>query len=154
MPSHTPTLHPAWVREGRAHFRQCLAITTFPPPVRHGTSGSAFDYPAWLIMLIAVLSVQCKMHTDRGMHRLALQSWDVITEEGERKPISESPLRERLKNSCPTPRRPAAFMLQGFPQAIGHSAGQCRQDDGQRHRSRLASKTDKARHPPHRLNRP
>jgi hypothetical protein len=93
-------------------------MTKFPHPVRNGTRGSAFDYPEWLVMLIAVLSVKCRAKTYLGIHRLTLQYWDVIAEGLNLKPISESQLRERLKKICHTPRRPAAFIFQIFPQEV------------------------------------
>jgi hypothetical protein len=71
-----------------------------------------------MIMLIAVLSVKCKVKTYLGIYRLALQYWDIIAEGVELKPISESQLRERLKKICHTPRRPAAFIFQVFPQEV------------------------------------
>ena len=120
MPTQTPKLNPEWVREVRDYFQQFLDMTKFPHPTRNGTRGSVFDYPEWLIMLIAVLSVKCKVKTYLGIHRLALQYWDVIAEGLDLKPISESQLRERLKKICHTPRRPAAFIFQAFPQEVFH----------------------------------
>jgi hypothetical protein len=120
MPTQTPKLNPEWVREVRDHFRRFLAMTHFPHPVRNGARGSAFAYPEWMIMLIAVLSVKGKVKTYLGIHRLALQYWDVIAEGVDLKPISESQLRERLKKICHTPRNPAAFIFQIFPQEIFH----------------------------------
>ena len=95
MPTQTPKLNPAWVREVRDDFRQFLAMTKFPHPIRSGTRGSAFAYPEWLIMLIAILSVKGKVQTYLGIHRRALQYWDVLTEGGDLKPLAESQLRER-----------------------------------------------------------
>jgi hypothetical protein len=118
MPTQTPKLNPAWVREVRDDFRQFLDMTKFPHPRRNGTRGSAFDYPEWLLMFIAVLSVKCKVKTYLGIHRLALQYWDIIAEDFDLKPISESQLRERLKKINHTPRRPAAFIFQVFPQEV------------------------------------
>jgi hypothetical protein len=118
MPKQTSKLNPEWVREARDDFEQFLDMTKFPHPVRNGTRGSAFDYPEWLIMFIAVLSVKCKVKTYLGIHRLVLQYWDVIAEGLDLKPISESQLRERLKKICHTPRRPAAFIFQIFPQEV------------------------------------
>jgi hypothetical protein len=125
MPKQTSKLNPKWVREARDHFKQFLDMTKFPHPMRNGTRGSAFDYPEWLIMFIAVLSVKCKVKTYLGLHRLALQYWDVLAEGLDLKPISESQLRERLKKICHTPRRPAAFIFQIFPQEVFNQESQC-----------------------------
>jgi hypothetical protein len=69
-------------------------------------------------MFIAVLSVKCKEKTYLGIHRMACRYWSVITPDKNLAPISESQLRERLKKICHTPRGPAAFILQLFPQAV------------------------------------
>lgn len=109
-------LNPEWIRQVRDYFKEFLKETGFPNPLRNGTRGSEFSYPEWLIMFIAVVSVKCKIKTYQGIHRLALQYWPIITEGMENiKPISESPLRERLKKISHTPGRPAGFILQIFP---------------------------------------
>jgi hypothetical protein len=62
MPKHpAPKLNPEWVREARDYFKQFLKVTKFPHPVRNGARGSEFDYPEWLVMFIAVLSVKAKV---------------------------------------------------------------------------------------------
>lgn len=118
MEEPTKKLNPEWVRETRDYFKAFLDETGFPHPERNGTRGSRFEYPEWLIMFIAVLSVQCKVKEYLGIHRLAMQYWDVITEglELKGKRISESNLRDRLKKICHTPGRPAAFIFQVFPE--------------------------------------
>ncbi len=118
MQEQVSRLNPEWVRQARDYFREFLEETGFPHPVRNGARGSEFSYPEWLIMFIAVLSVRCKIKTYQGIHRLALQYWPIITEsmEGGIKPISESQLRDRLKKISHTPRRPAGFILQVFPE--------------------------------------
>jgi hypothetical protein len=113
MPKQTRKLNSEWIRETRESFRHFLDMTKFPHPARNGTRGSAFDYPKWLIMFIAILAVKGKVKTYLGIHRLALQYWDIIAEGLNLKPISESQLRERLKKICHTPRRPAAFIFRG-----------------------------------------
>jgi hypothetical protein len=115
MPKQTPKLNSEWIRETRASFKHFLDMTTFPHPARNGTRGSAFDYPEWLIMFIAILAVKGQVKTYLGTHRLVLQYWQIIAEGLNLQPISESQRRERLKKSCHTPRRPAAFILQLFP---------------------------------------
>ena len=70
-------LNPEWVKQARAHFLEFLHITKFPHPLRNGHRGSAFAYPEWLIMFIAVLAVKCKVKTYTGIHRLALQYWPL-----------------------------------------------------------------------------
>lgn len=118
----TPKLNPEWIREARDHFKKFLKVTKFPHPVRNGTRGSEFDYPEWLIMLIAVLSVKAKAKNYLAIHRLALQYWGILTEglggQIRKKPISETQLRGRLKKICHSPRRPAAFIFQVFPRTV------------------------------------
>lgn len=122
MKKQTPKLNPDWIRETRNYFKQFLKITKFPHPVRNGDRGSKFDYPEWLIMFIAVLSVKVKVKTHKGIYRLAMQYWDIITEELpdkiKEKSISATQLRDRLKKICHSPRRPASFIFQVFPREI------------------------------------
>lgn len=110
-------LNPQWIREYRDHFRGFLEESGFPNPLRNGSRGSEFSYPEWLIMFIAVMSVRCKVKTYQGIHRMALEYWEVMTEcMGGIKPISESQLRDRLKKISHTPGRPAGFIFQVFPE--------------------------------------
>lgn len=97
MPKQTPKLNPEWVKQTRDYFLKFLTVTKFPHPVRNGTRGSEFDYPEWLIMLIAVLAVKAKAKTYLAIHRLALQYWNILSEGQHLKPISERQLRDRLK---------------------------------------------------------
>jgi len=66
-------------------------------------------------MFIAVLSVKCKVKSYLGIHRLALQYWDILTEGVSLSPISETQLRDRLKKISHQPGRPAGFIFQLFP---------------------------------------
>lgn len=115
MPKSTPKLNSKWVKQARDYFLKFLKITKFPHPVRNGTRGSEFDYPEWMIMFIAVLSVKAKVKTYVGIHALSSQYWPIIAEGLPLKPISETQLRERLKKICFAPRKPAAFIFQVFP---------------------------------------
>jgi hypothetical protein len=119
QPSNIPRLNPQWVKQSRDYFKEFLKVTKFPHPVRNGTRGSEFDYPEWLIMFIAVLSVKARAKNYLAIHRLALQYWDIITEglgpKIQKKPISESNLRLRLKKIRHQPRKPAVFIFQVFP---------------------------------------
>jgi hypothetical protein len=109
-------LNPQWIRQARDYFRGFLEETGFPSPIRNGSRGSEFSYPEWLIMFIAIMSVRCKIKTYQGIHRMALEYWEVITEGMESiKPISESQLRGRLKKISHTPGKPASFIFQVFP---------------------------------------
>ena len=108
-------LNPKWVKHTRQEFREFLKMTGFPEPVRNGTRGSPFEYPEWLIMFIAVLSVKAKVKTYLGIHRLAVEYWSLLTPDPDLKPISESQLRERLKKIRHTPGTPAGFISQLFP---------------------------------------
>jgi hypothetical protein len=116
MKAQTPKLNPDWVRELRDYFKAFLEETNFPHPSRNGTRGSTFDYPEWMIMFIAILSAKCKVKGYLGIHRLALQYWDIVSEGTDLKPIAESTLRLRLKKICHSPGKPAAFIFQIFPE--------------------------------------
>lgn len=117
MKKQTSKLNPHWVREARDYFKEFLKVTKFPHPVRNGDRGSEFEYPEWMIMFIAVVSVKAKVKNYLAIHRLALQYWDIIAAgtEQEKKPISETQLRGRLKKICHSPREPAMFIFQVFP---------------------------------------
>jgi hypothetical protein len=110
-------LNPKWVKQTLREFREFLQRTNFPDPVRNGTRGSYFNYPEWLIMFIAVLSVKAKVKSYLGIHRLATEYWSLLTPEPNLKPISESQLRDRLKKIRHTPGKPAGFISQLFSAA-------------------------------------
>ena len=118
VPKPVAKLNHAWITQTRCAFLEFLRVTDFPELQRNGVRGSAFAYPESLIMFIAVLSVKCKEKTYLGIHRMTCRYWSVITPDKDLVPISESQLRERLKKIRHTPRRPAAFILQLFPQAV------------------------------------
>jgi hypothetical protein len=111
-------LNPPWVKQFVKEFRGFLKETKFPEPERNGERGSTFEYPESLIMLIAVLSVKCKVKTYLGIHRLAEQYWAYLSPDKNLKPISESQLRERLKKIRHTPGKPARFIFQLFPEGL------------------------------------
>jgi len=115
MSQPTPKLNPEWVQEALRYFKEFLETTHFPHPTRNGSRGTEFSYPEWLIMFIAVLSVKCKVKSYLGIHRLALQYWDILTEGVSLSPISETQLRDRLKKISHQPGRPAGFIFQLFP---------------------------------------
>ena len=111
-------LNPAWLKQFVKEFRAFLRETKFPEPERNGERGSYFDYPESVIMLIAVLSVKCKIKTYLGIHRLAQQYWQYLTPNKDLRLISESQLRERLKKIRHTPGKPARFIFQLFPEGF------------------------------------
>lgn len=113
-PAAPSKLNPQWVKRARRDFREFLRLTKFPDPVRNGTRGSPFEYPEWLIMFIAVLSVKAQVKTYLGIHRLAVAYWSLLTPDPNLSPISESQLRERLKKIRHTPGSPAGFISQLF----------------------------------------
>lgn len=115
MTKQTAKLNPKWIKETHDYFLKFLKATKFPHPNRDGARGSKFDYPEWLIMFIAILSVKAKIKTYLGIHRLAIQYWDIISNGLDLKPISERQLRDRLKKIRHSPRKPAIFMFQIFP---------------------------------------
>ncbi len=105
-----------WIKENRVFFRDFLDQTGFPDPERAGERGPKFQYPEWLIMFIAVLSVKLKVKSYVQIHRMAEQYWDPIAKDLDLEPISERQLRDRLKKICHHPRRPAKFIFQIFPE--------------------------------------
>lgn len=119
-------LNPQWIAETRQSFLDFLELTYFPHPERHGTRGSSFDYPEWLIMFIAVLSVKCGEKSYLGIHRMTAKYWREITQGLDLSVISESQLRERLKKICHQPGKPAGFIFQVFPREFFDSRGKCR----------------------------
>jgi len=112
-------LNPKWIKLTRDYFLKFLKVTKFPHPVRDGTRGSEFDYPEWLIMFIAIMTVKCKLKTYLGIHRMTVEYWDDIRigyeAEVKDKPISERQLRDRLKKICYSHRKPPVFIFQIFP---------------------------------------
>jgi hypothetical protein len=80
MATKTPKLHPEWIKPARDDFQASLRVTKFPHPVRNGTRGSAFDDPEWLIMFMAILSVQAHVKNDLAIPRLEVQHWDMLAE--------------------------------------------------------------------------
>ena len=115
MANSTSKLNPAWVRDALTYFKEFLATTGFPDPVRHGRRGSYFSYPEWLIMFIAVRSAKCQTDRYLAIHRLAGQYWDLMTKGLDLKPISESQRRDRLKKIRHRPGEPAGFIFQIVP---------------------------------------
>lgn len=107
-----------WVEKTRHYFLHFLRETHFPEFVRHGEHGLRFAYPEWLIMLIGVLAIKCKIKTYVGIHRLSTQYWqELCGDEVKAPPISESDLRRRLKKICFQPGVGAGYIYQIFPPA-------------------------------------
>ena len=52
-----------WIEQTREFLRDFIDETDFPDPDRTGERGPKFQYPEWLIMFIAVLSVKMKIET-------------------------------------------------------------------------------------------
>jgi hypothetical protein len=117
MAKQVSKLSREWIRRARADFRTFLDETKFPDPKREeGSRGPEFAYPEWLIMFIAILSVKNKLKNYLAIHRMVTEYWDTIAEGLKLKPISERQLRDRLKKIRHSPRKPAAFIFQLFPQ--------------------------------------
>ena len=127
-----------WIRETKTYFRMFLEETGFPEPERDGIRGPKFDYPEWLIMFIAVLSVKCKLKHYVRIHRFVKEYWDTIGEGLNLKMISERQLRDRLKKIGHSVGKPAAFIFQVFPEMHQTDSCQCGQNDGQGKRTCLA----------------
>lgn len=117
MPKQTKKLSDKWIINTQDYFVKFLKVTKFPHPVRNGNRGSEFEYPEWLIMFIAVLSVKLKLKSYIKIHEMVTDYWKVITKGYKlKKPISETQLRERLKKICYKPGKTPAFIYQVFPQ--------------------------------------
>ena len=121
MKKQISKLNPQWVKETLKYFKMFLKETKFPHPENenNGGQGRKFNYPEWLIMFIAIMSVKCKVKSYVKIHELALKYWKEITvglpKEIQDTPISERQLRDRLKKICHSPRKPAMFIFQIFP---------------------------------------
>lgn len=111
-------IDPRWITGARTDFLQFLEMTDFPEPTRNGTRGPEFDYPEWLIMFIAVLSVKAKVKSYVGIHAMAKRYWKYISSDKRRKVISESNLRGRLKKISHSPGKSAGFIFQIFPKEM------------------------------------
>ena len=115
MANSTSKLNPAWVRDALTYFKEFLATTGFPDPVRHGRRGRYFSYPEWLIMFIAVRSVKCQ--TDRYLANSSV-SRPILGSDDER-PGSEThfriPTAGSLKKIRPRSGEPAGFIFQIVP---------------------------------------
>ena len=119
MTKQAPKLSDQWIKETRDYFLKFLKVTKFPHPERNGRRGSKFEYPEWLVMFVAVLSVKCKVKAYTKIHAMTVRYWKAIRDGTDlpRRPISETQLRDRLKKICHTPGEPAMFIFQIFPQA-------------------------------------
>ena len=119
QPTSSPTvpkLNPRWLRQQKKEFYAFLKLTHFPEPLREGTRGTAYTYPESFIMLIAVLAVKLKLKTYLGIHRFIVRYWTLLTPAANLPAISEPQLRMRLKKISHTPRKPATFIFQLFPE--------------------------------------
>ena len=105
-----------WIIQTRAEFKSFLEETEFPDPTRMGERGPDFKYPEWLIMFIAILAVKAKIKHYVAIHRMVCEFWDVIAQDLKVQKISERQLRDRLKKIGHSPRRPATFIFQLFPE--------------------------------------
>ena len=93
-----------------------LATEPFPEFTEPRGRGSPGTYPEWLIMLIGVAAVKCKVKTYVGIHRLSTRYWQELCGQEVRAPlISESRLRARLKKICFQPGSGAGYVYQIFP---------------------------------------
>ena len=125
MAKLTKKISKKWLEQTREFFRDFLDETDFPDPDRTGERGPKFQYPEWLIMFIAILSVKMKIKTYIQIHKMAVKYWDVIAQGLDLTPISERQLRERLKKILHFPTKPAAFIFQLFPELDQRQGGQC-----------------------------
>lgn len=109
-------LNPKWITKTKKYFLEFLEATDFPMPMKSGKTGYGYLYPEWMIMLISILAVKCKIKTYMGIHRMTEEYWPLITDDKELPAISERQLRDRLKKICFKFRKPPAFIFQIFPE--------------------------------------
>jgi hypothetical protein len=124
MANTVSKLNPEWITETRQYFLDFLELTNFPHPARDGTRGSSFDYPEWLIMFIAVMSVKCREKTYLGIHRMVEKYSLVLGKELDLPVISESQLRARLKKNLPYAWKTSRFHISNISSRIPQLARQ------------------------------
>jgi hypothetical protein len=84
------------VKATRKYFWDFLRATHFPEFTEPRARGSPGVYPEWLIMLIGVVAVKCKVKPNVGIHRLSTRYWSALWgNEVQAPPIAASQLRER-----------------------------------------------------------
>ena len=138
MAKGTGKISREWIKQTKSYFKRFLQETGFPEPKRDGIRGPTFDYPEWLIMFIAILSVKCKLKHYVTIHRMVTEYWDAIGEGVNLKVLSERQLRDRLKKIGHSVGKPAAFIFQAFPEMDPANRRQCGQNDDQGERAGLA----------------
>ena len=105
-----------WIKATRRYFLDFLRATHFPEFTDPRGRGSPGVYPEWLIMLIGVVAVKCKLKTYVGIHRVSAHYWpELCGKEGHAPPISASQLRARLKKLRFLPGSGAGYIQQMFP---------------------------------------
>lgn len=105
-----------WIKATRRYFLDFLRATHFPEFTTPRGRGSPGVYPEWLIMLIGVVAVKCKLKTDVEIHRLSTHYWpELCGKEVQAPPISTSQLRARLKKIRFVPGSGAGYRYQIFP---------------------------------------
>ena len=126
----TSKLSRKWVRQTRRYFLKFLHATRFPLLERHGLRGQTFVYPEWLIMLIGILAVKGTEQTYLGIHRMTCRCWKALCgRQVPLPPMSESQLRERLKNIGFQPGTPPGDVVQIFPAGDLEDRDEWRSDD-------------------------
>jgi len=152
--SSTSQIFPTWVRQSRDDFLEFLPATQCPPSDRHGQRGKTFEYPEWLIMLMGILAVKGTEPTVLGLQRMPGRFWtELCGRQVKVPPISESPLRARLKKIGDQLGNPPGDVWQIVPAADLGDSGQWRYDAEQRSGAGLAQETPTAGHEPPRLAR-
>lgn len=89
--------NPKWIIKTKNIFLEFLDASGFSGFDRHGSRGTKFKHPEWLIYVIAMLAVKMKIKTYLGIHRMAEEYWPLLAGELDLRPISERQLRDRLK---------------------------------------------------------
>jgi hypothetical protein len=70
-----------WILETRELFRDFLDETDFPDLKRLGERGPTFEYPEWIFMFIAHMSVKLRLKTYVQIHKMAMQYWCIIAKD-------------------------------------------------------------------------
>jgi hypothetical protein len=72
MTKNAQKISKKWIEQNRLQFREFFDETDFPDPQRLGERGPKFQYPEWLIMFIAILSVKLKVKSYVQIHRMVM----------------------------------------------------------------------------------
>ena len=100
-----------WIEQKRLLFREFLDETDFPDPERLGERGPKFQYPEWLIMFIAILSVKLKVKTYVQIHRMGHAVLGPNSRRLRSKAYQRAATARSLKKNLPSPSKASNVYL-------------------------------------------